>query len=283
MSKRARHLAADGCLKTPLKLIGAKTGAAADSTRSRIYKMLPDGITTYIEPFIGSGAIMMGKKRHQIEKVNDLNPFVINYFRCLKKDPDRLWEQMQRYVGKMSEEKFKEIRGNAPAEPFAAAGWYYAINKFARNGIVRFNKQGICNSTWCGTTEGRGLLDEDWYDRIYNRVRDVQFQHKDYKKFLETAIDDPANSVVILDPPYMQVFTMYYTGRFAQKDHKEMAKILRSAKFYWLLTINDHPLIWKWYKPFNFFENEVFYSCSNTSPGRGRKEELIITNYDVKL
>lgn len=280
---KVRYLAADNCLKPGLKLIGAKQGSTADSTRKRIYDMIPDTLTSYAETFLGSGAILVGKPEVDNEVVNDINPFVINFYRCMKKNPLRLWKAIQLQIDGMCAEKFLSIRMNPPAftqdEGYPAAAWYYAINKWARNGIVRFSQKGLCNSTWCGQVTGRGLYDKEWYERVYKRIRDVRFYNKTYQQFLTENVPNPDDTMVVLDPPYIDVFTSYMGIKFTRQDHYELAKILRYAKFYWLLTINDHPLVRKWYKPFNFYDNTVFYSCSNTSAGRGNRAELIITNY----
>ena len=48
---------------------------------------------SYLEPFLGSGAVLFRKPRSPIETVNDLDGEVINLFECIRRDPDRLaWE-----------------------------------------------------------------------------------------------------------------------------------------------------------------------------------------------
>jgi DNA adenine methylase len=283
VSVRPRYLAADRLLRAPIKIIGGKTSASSDSTRKRICEMIPDMLPNYAETFLGSGCILIGKEQVDDERVNDINPYVINFYRCLKRDRGRLWKWMQQYLNCMSAEKFNAIRMDAPdfstENGYAAAGWYYVISRMARNAIVRFRKDGICNSTFCGQVNGRGLLDEEWYELIYERVRDVKFYNKDYVRFLAEDIKKPEDTFVVLDPPYIDVFTSYMGIKFSREDQFELAKILRHAKFYWLLTINEHPLVRKWYRPFNFHQNPVLWSCSNTAKGRGIRQELIITNY----
>ena len=48
---------------------------------------------SYLEPFLGSGAVLFRKPRSSIETVNDLDGEVINLFECIRRDPDRLaWD-----------------------------------------------------------------------------------------------------------------------------------------------------------------------------------------------
>ena len=45
---------------------------------------------SYLEPFFGSGAVLFNKPRSNIETVNDLDGDVVNLFRWIKEDPERL-------------------------------------------------------------------------------------------------------------------------------------------------------------------------------------------------
>lgn len=45
---------------------------------------------SYLEPFFGSGAVLFRKPRSHIETVNDLDGQVVNLFRWIRDDPQRL-------------------------------------------------------------------------------------------------------------------------------------------------------------------------------------------------
>ncbi len=45
---------------------------------------------SYLEPFAGSLAVLFNKSLSHIETVNDLDLNVINFFRCIREDPERL-------------------------------------------------------------------------------------------------------------------------------------------------------------------------------------------------
>ena len=45
---------------------------------------------TYLEPFFGSGAVLFNKKTSDIETVNNLDGDVVNFFRWVKNDPEKL-------------------------------------------------------------------------------------------------------------------------------------------------------------------------------------------------
>ena len=45
---------------------------------------------SYVEPFFGSGAVLFNKPVSDIETINDLDHDVVNLFRCIQKDSERL-------------------------------------------------------------------------------------------------------------------------------------------------------------------------------------------------
>ena len=49
---------------------------------------------SYLEPFFGSGAVLFNKPRSHIETVNDLDGDVVNFFRWIRDDPERLAQEI---------------------------------------------------------------------------------------------------------------------------------------------------------------------------------------------
>lgn len=45
---------------------------------------------SYLEPFVGSGAVFFSKQRSDIETINDLDGDVVNLFYWVKHDPEKL-------------------------------------------------------------------------------------------------------------------------------------------------------------------------------------------------
>lgn len=45
---------------------------------------------SYLEPFFGSGGVFFNKPRSDIETINDLDGEVVNLFRQIRNDPERL-------------------------------------------------------------------------------------------------------------------------------------------------------------------------------------------------
>lgn len=70
-------------IKTPVSWMGNKT-----SILHIIYALFPKSYTRYIEPFGGSGAVLLGKSvPDKFEVYNDYNANLVNLFRCMRDRP----------------------------------------------------------------------------------------------------------------------------------------------------------------------------------------------------
>jgi hypothetical protein len=71
-------------LVAPFPWQGGKRKAAA-----KIWEALGPDVNSYIEPFFGSGAVLLGRPggAGKYETVNDLSGFIANFFRAVRADP----------------------------------------------------------------------------------------------------------------------------------------------------------------------------------------------------
>ena len=70
-------------IRTPISWVGNKT-----SILPVIYSRFPIQYDRYIEPFGGSGAVLLGKETpDKFEVYNDYNKNLVNLFRCMRERP----------------------------------------------------------------------------------------------------------------------------------------------------------------------------------------------------
>ena len=55
----------------------------------QLVQLIPEH-RSYVEPFFGSGAVLFNKPVSDIETINDLDHDVVNLFRCIQEDAERL-------------------------------------------------------------------------------------------------------------------------------------------------------------------------------------------------
>lgn len=263
-------------LKSLTKIIGGKS-----KSRDMIYEYFPDDYSFYLEPFMGSCTVLIGKEKTCKEVTGDLNGFNVNFYQMVQSKPEALYWAVQDLLRDLDKEKWLNIRDRlnnpqALTEVDLAAA-YYIVNKACTNGIVRFNLKGKCNSSYCGQTTGRGWMSKEWLMLVHERLKDTKIIQMDYST--NTAIFDSDKTFTYLDPPYYEVFTAYDKIRFGKEDHGRLFNTLNRMKGKWLLSLNDHPEVRELYKDYNIYPVKINWSCSQTAAGRGMKEELLISNY----
>jgi DNA adenine methylase len=264
-------------LKPGLKLIGAKT-----KIRQTLYDLFPKSYDRYVELFLGTGGVLIGSKLVQYECGFDINTHVINYYKVLQRNPDLFWQLLCDELSSLeTKEDFLYLRQQAVdmTDDIYRAVCFYLVTKTCMNGIWRLNKKGECNSSFCGTFQGRGFFTKEWFDAVVDRIKNVQFEVQDYVKTL--SMKYPNSTFIFVDPPYRNCKTTYNGISFSDDDHMKLRDLLVAQPAKWMLTINDDEFVRELYKGFNFHEHTVNYSCSQTNAGRGKKPELIITNYDT--
>lgn len=270
-----RNMVNKALLKPGLKLIGAKT-----KIRQRLYDLFPKDYDTYVEPFLGTGGVLIGTPSVDHEYGYDLNTYLINYYKVLQTKPERFWDTLsilRKYPTKQDFDSFKQAVIQSD-DPVLQAVTFYIITKVCMNGIWRLNKKGECNSSYCGTFQGRGFFTEEWFWQVVERIKDVNFEVKDYIQTLQERYIESA--FIFADPPYRACKTTYNGISFSDSDHIALRNLLANQQYAkWMVTINDDEFTRNLYKNYNIHAHNVSYSCSQTNAGRGKKPELIITNY----
>lgn len=279
-------------LKPGLKLIGAKT-----KSRDLLYQLFPEH-DVYIEPFGGSTTVLVGKEPVPVEMLGDTNKYLIEYYaKALQKAPYEFYYEYTKELNKLQsygKDRFVWIR-DMITDPVMrtwveAAVWFYLVTKTCMNGIWRLNKDGKCNSSYCGQTTGRGFFTREWFDAVVDRYYDVEFYCQEYQKTIELGATRFGNRFLFLDPPYRYriakngagTVTTYNGQRFFDKDFVELRDILRTFPGKFLMTINSDDWTKELFSEFEIVEHEINYSCSQTKSGRGNHFELLIANYEIK-
>lgn len=263
-----------------LKLIGAKT-----RNRDFLYQFFPPH-DEYIEVFMGTGGVLIGKPSCNYELIGDLDSYAINFYKQVIEKPDFLFNAINEEIVNLTEENGKEyFEGykylvTRTRDDSVRAASFYLINRLSMNGIWRLNKKGECNSSYCSTVKGRGYVTKDRLNEVRNRIKNVNFTCSDYRTTLVESVARP-NSFTFVDPPYRNCKTTYNGVKFSDADHRELKEHLSLLPGKWLLTINDDNWVRGLYAEFEILPWSVHYSCSQTNSGRGKRPELLIANYQL--
>ncbi|MBC2044301.1 DNA adenine methylase [Listeria seeligeri] len=173
--------------------------------------------SVYVEPFLGSGTVVLNVLNQNMYKkyyVNDINPNLIDFYRILKSEKEKLFDIILDICKKYNElenisEKeiyYYEMRqkyneGRIKIHKRAAVFWFLMKSGF--NGVYRVNSKNKFNVPF-GKKE-RIMFDIDNAKIISDLIQKVEFFNLDYNSFLEIVSNEiNANDAFIyFDPPYL--------------------------------------------------------------------------------
>lgn len=270
-----------------LKWVGGKK-----QLLSEITPLIPKKITTYVEPFIGGGAVLFNLQPKKAI-INDLNEELINTYKVVKESPKELLELLKIHDKNNCEDYFYEIRALDRTNNFEnmtniekAAKVIY-LNKTCFNGLYRVNKAGLFNSPY-GKYKNPNIINESTILAMsdYFNNNNIKIIQGDYKNALK---DLKKNTFVYFDPPYMPIstsssFTNYTKTSFNEKEQIELKKEcdkLDNKGIKFMLSNSDHPLIRELYKDFDIRIVKAKRSINSKGDSRGKINEILVKNYDI--
>ena len=116
-------------------------------------------------------------------------------------------------------------------------------------------------------------------------MNDVKILSVDFE---EAVKDAKKNDFIYFDPPYdsdKAIFNSYTEDGFGKEDQKRLARVykqLTDKGCYVMLSNHNTTLIKELYKDFNIQIIEAKRNINANGKKRGKVEEVIITNYDIK-
>ncbi len=291
-----------------LKWAGGKTQLIYE-----IEKSLPESISsekfTYIEPFIGSGAILfwMLSKFNNIEKavINDINGDLINTYRNIASNPKELISILKVLQGEFhsleinpEEKKLfyydkRELYNKRSVSKSEQAALFIFLNRTCFNGLYRVNKKNLFNVPM-GSYKKPTICDEKNILVVSNALQKVEILCGDYQETLKSA---SSNSFFYFDPPYKPLsntssFNSYAKDEFNDDEQirlRNFCQTLEQLGHKWLLSNSDvkgkdtnDNFFDEIYSDFSISRVKAKRSINANADKRGELNELLITNYNYE-
>jgi len=282
-----------------LKWVGGKTQLIPEIT-----KYIPKEFNTYVEPFMGGGALffhLWNEGRFKKAVYNDFNSEIINLYEVLRGRPEELMATIDALVEQgFSRDTFNFIRARGYSftegcsleqyqreEVDLAARTLY-LNKTCFNGLYRQNKKGEFNSPWGKKTEGVTIYDRN---NIMACSEALSLLHclpmnGDFDSATDYAFDE--NDVCFLDPPYVPLtetsdFKSYTSDGFDIEDQQRVARAFKRMADRGVIVIasnSDTPIVRELYDGLGEFHSiPARRSINSKGDSRGPvNEALIIAN-----
>jgi len=250
--------------------------------------------STYYEPFVGAGSVFF-ELGFPKAVINDKNKELINCYRIVKKNPEKLILALKKHENHHSDKYFYQIREidrdkneYKKLNNIEKAARLIYLNKTCFNGLFRVNRKGEFN-TPVGRYKKPLIVDEFNFRTLsqYFRKNIIKFKNGDFKKCLKIA---KKGDVIYFDPPYdyeKRGFTAYHQDGFNFDnliDLKNECDRLIDLGCYVFISNNATKRVLELFSNNNY---KIFYSVENPiqvqrfisgkSIGRIKANEVLIS------
>ena len=252
-------------------------------------KRMPEHFGTYVEPFVGGGALFYDTCPTQAV-LNDANSKLVNLYINVRDHKDEFVANLACY-----ELEYNSLNGIEAKQDFyyqtrsefnadfktnytaRDAAQLVFINKTCFNGLYRENAAGEFNAAF-GKRMTVKLYDAENLDSCSKALQDVVLMDGDFEVACQCL---RAGDFVYFDPPYDSTFSGYHSGGFGKDDQVRLHDLfqrLTENGVYCMLSSSDTDFIRSLYRGHKI--ETVSAKRTINCNGNGRKgKELIITNY----
>ena len=203
--------------------------------REEVVARFPLKYERYIEVFGGAGWVLFYKQPQSFEVYNDYNSNLVNLFRCVRDNPNKLKYKLRYYLD--AREDFRWLvslhkRGLfARFRNYDRAAKFYAMVMYSYGHTLKgFNPKPY--SLWSKFP----LI-----DACAARLQTVVVENMDFQKLIE--LYDRPVSFFYCDPPYYSTENFYKDVDFGRNDHIRLHDALMACQGKFLISYNDCPEI----------------------------------------
>jgi len=236
---------------------------------------------SYIEPFLGSGAVLFDLEPSK-GCLSDINKKLIDLYRQIRDDPHAFLREMNKHQRNHCFDYYYIERDRKRRLRRTQTAQFLYLNRTCFNGIYRVNKSGKFNVP-IGTTRDVLRPEED-FTEISKFLQNFELEACDFEEQVDKA---RSGDVLYVDPPYTvkhnnNGFLTYNETLFTWADQKRLAASLMRARkrgVKIILSNGNHPSILELYN-----DDWVINVCRRNSVmaglayGRGMTTELLITS-----
>ena len=228
-----------------------------------LYALFPLNYERYIEPFGGSGAVLLGKKKpDKFEVYNDYNHNLVNLFRCMRDRPMAFIKELgfyplnsrddfnairdffrqEKFDDKYLDEELEltkiilsDLKAEEIIELYVRMKQDYDLRRavmFLK--LLRYSYSSGGKSFACQPFSVMSLF--QLIEQVGKRLENTVIENQDFEVLIKHY--DRENAFFYCDPPYYSSEYVYQCG-FTWDDHLRLKNTLANSKGKWLVSYND--------------------------------------------
>ncbi len=256
-----------------LKWVGGKTQLLPP-----LLSYTPDQFNTYIEPFVGGGALFFALQPEKAV-LADSNPELINCYTIVRDRVEDLILILAEYP--YSEAFYYALRAEMPQDVVLRAARMIYLNRACYNGLYRVNKQGQFNVPF-GRYTNPVICDAERLRVASYALRNAELLCANYQETLQ--LHAQPDDFIYIDPPYHPVsqysdFKRYTAEFFYAEDQRQLAltaKELAKNGCSVLVSNSYCDFILNIYEGCNIVEVSARRNINKDPDKRGEVKEVLI-------
>lgn len=240
----------------------------------------------YCEPFAGSGAVLLNRAPSPIETYNDLDGEVVNFFRVLRDEKEKLVEAIG--LTPFSREEFASACKLDPKlTPLERARRFYVRARQVRTGLAQtatLGRWANCKNTSRAGMSGvisRWLGAIEDLPQIAERLLRVQIENRPARDVIR--LYDSPDTLFYCDPPYIHDTrgdAKAYGYEMTNQEHAELARLLNSVRGKVAVSNYQCELMDKLYPAPKWYK--TLSGARTNHATKGTRIEVLWTNYDPR-
>lgn len=227
---------------------------------------------TYVEPFVGGGAVYLKKPLAQKSVVNDKDKEVVTVLKSFKSG-----QGFDKCDNRPSKEKFNRIKAKKVKSVCDIA----YLNKLSFGGK---NMNYAMSKTRGSEAQKRRFPDKKSLGMSYQKAHKDDYKDKlksttilnqDFEKVMQNY--DSKTTFHYLDPPYVGTEKVYKENKDISAER--VCSVAKKMKGKVMISYNDHPVVRKACKGMRFNKVSTYYSMNAKSNKKQGNKEVLITNF----
>jgi len=262
-------------MKTPISCYGGK-----GELLSVIRPLIPEHIT-YIEPFIGGGALFWSKDPSPVEVINDVNCELINFYEMVQNEFIALEKMIRKSLHSRSYYNDALVIYNSPhlftKIQRAWAVWVLASQSFAFKLGSGWGYEKRVKKITSVVANKRDSFSFDYAERLEK----VQIECADALRVIKSR-DNPF-AFHYCDPPYFNSSCGHYKG-YSLRDFEDLLKTLEVIEGKFLLSSYPSELLSGYASKNQWNQKSIdapLKVCSGVGSKGKRKTEILTANYPL--
>jgi len=259
---------------------------------SELERNFPTKFDTYLEPFLGGGAVMfdlLAKRSNLKCNVSDLNSDLVLAYVTIRDRLEKLIESLENHsknYHKDSTRYYYEVRDQEPKNQIEKVSRLLFLNKTCFNGLYRVNSKGKFNVPM-GRYTNPNIVNKENLEIVSKALQTekIKISCRDFSSIIK---DAKKGDFVYFDPPYQPVsdtanFTSYTHRDFTEDDLERLADLanqLNSKGCNVMLSNSNSKTVKKMFSSgWKIKEIKANRAINSNSQKRTGHKEIIIKNY----